>query len=61
MLRLHLVVPTLVFALSVMAAVAPSITSAADSPAVTIHDGGEPTTWAYTPASTTVAAGQTVT
>ena len=45
MLRLHLVVPTLVFALSVMAAVLPSITSAADGPAVTIHDGGEPTTW----------------
>ena len=61
MLRLHLVVPTLVFALSVMAAVVPSITSAADGPAVTIHDGGEPTTWGYTPVSTSVAAGQTVT
>ena len=61
MLRLRLVVPIFVFALSVMAAVVPSITSAADGPAVTIHDGGEPTTWGYTPVSTSVAAGQTVT
>ncbi len=61
MLRLRLVIPIFVFALSVMAAVVPAITSAADGPAVTIHDGGDPTTWGYTPVSTSVAAGQTVT
>jgi plastocyanin len=61
MLRLRLVVPIVAFALSTMAAALPAITSAADGPAVTIHDGGDPTTWGYTPASTTVAAGQTVT
>jgi len=61
MLRLRLVVPIVAFALSAMAAALPAITSAADGPAVTIHDGGDPTTWGYTPPSTTVAAGQTVT
>ncbi|HLZ26838.1 MAG TPA: plastocyanin/azurin family copper-binding protein [Chloroflexota bacterium] len=37
------------------------MTSAADGPAVSIHDGGDPTTWGYTPASTSVSVGQTVT
>jgi plastocyanin len=62
MLRIRLVVPIVVFVLTAMVAIVPSITSAADGPAgVTIHDGGDPTTWGYTPASTTVAAGQSVT
>ncbi len=63
MLRLRLVIPiVVVFVLTALAAVLPSITFAADGPAAaTIHDGGDPTTWGFTPASTTVAAGQTVT
>src|SRR6266700_1221283 len=62
MLRLRLAVPIFAFVLSTMAVVLPSITSAADGATVVIiHDGGDPTTWGYTPASTTIAAGQTVT
>jgi len=62
MLRLRLAVPIFAFVLGTMAVALPSITSAADGPtSVVIHDGGDPTTWGYTPASTTVAAGQTVT
>ena len=62
MLRLRLAVPIFAFVLSTMAVALPSITSAADGPtAVVIHDGGDPTTWGYTPASITIAAGQTVT
>ena len=62
MLRLRLAVPIFAFVLSTMAVALPSITSAADgATGVIIHDGGDPTTWGYTPASTTIAAGQTVT
>src|ERR1700738_1262495 len=62
MFRLRLVIPIFAFALSTMAVALPSITSAADGPTgVIIHDGGDPTTWGYTPPSTTIAAGQTVT
>ncbi len=62
MLRLRLVVPLVVFALTAMAAVLPSVTSAADgSVGVSIHEGADATTWGYTPTSTTIAAGQTVT
>jgi plastocyanin len=62
MLRVRLVVPVVVFALSAMATVLPSVTSAAgDAVAVSIHDGGDVSTWGYGPDSTTVAVGQTVT
>jgi plastocyanin len=62
MLRARIVVPVLTFALSAMAAVAPSITSAAgDSVAVAIHDKGDMSAWGYGPATTTINVGQTVT
>src|SRR5579859_7405796 len=61
MLRLRLVVPLLVLMLTATVAVLPSIASADGPTGVTIHDGGDPTTWGYTPASTTVAVGQAVT
>jgi plastocyanin len=62
MLSLRFVVPVAVLGVSLVTAVLPSLTSAADDPpAVTIHEGADPTTWGYTPASLTVAVGQTVT
>src|SRR5579859_7953093 len=62
MLRARVVVPVAVFAVSVMTAILPSITSAApDSVAVTIHDGGDIATWGYGPTSTTITVGQSIT
>jgi plastocyanin len=63
MLRARLVVPAAVFVLSAVTAALPSITSAAaDSVAVVIHDGGDPSTWGYGPSSiTTITVGQAVT
>jgi plastocyanin len=39
----------------------PSVTSADNPPAIVIHEGGDPTSWGYTPTNTTVVVGQTVT
>lgn len=62
MLRVRLVIPVAVFALSAMTAVLPAVTSAAsDSAAVTIHDDGDVSTWGYGPNPTTISVGQTVT
>jgi plastocyanin len=63
MLRARLVVPAAVFVLSALTVALPSITSAAaDSVAVVIHDGGDPSTWGYGPSSTTtITVGQAVT
>jgi plastocyanin len=61
MLRARIVVPVLTFALSAMAAVAPSVTSAAnDSVSIAIHDTGDMSAWGYGPTSTTINVGQTV-
>src|ERR1700687_4580641 len=61
MFRLRLVIPISVFALTAMVAILPSIASADGPAAAIIHDGGDPTTWGFTPVSTSVVAGQTVT
>ena len=58
MLRARLVLP---IALLALAAMAPAATSAQNPPALVIHEGGDPTTWGYTPTSTTVPVGATVT
>jgi plastocyanin len=62
MSRMRLLVPLVVLALTAMTAVLPSVTSAADDPVVvTVHEGGDMSSWGYTPTTTTIAAGQTVT
>jgi plastocyanin len=61
MARIRLVVPVLLLGITTLAAAAPSVTSADSPPTVTIHEGGDPTSWGYTPTSTTVAVGQSVT
>ena len=61
MKRVHLLVPVLVLGLTAIAAAAPSVTSADNPIPVTIHEGGDPTAWGYTPTTTTVSVGQTVT
>jgi plastocyanin len=62
MLRVRVVVPVVVFALSAMTAVVPAVTSAAgDSVPVAIHDGGDISAWGYGPTSTTITVGQAVT
>ena len=62
MSRLRLIIPVLVLVLSIVGVAAPSITSAAaDAATVTIRDGGDAPTWGYTPTSTTVEVGQSVT
>jgi plastocyanin len=58
MLRVRLVLPIAFLALATLA---PSATSAQSPPPIVIHEGGDPTTWGYTPASTTVPVGTTVT
>ena len=61
MLRARFVVPVLTFAVSAMAAVAPSVTTAlADSAAVALHDTGDMSAWGYGPTTTTISVGQTV-
>jgi plastocyanin len=62
MFRLRLAVPVVVLALTTAAVLGPSvIVVAQDAPAVSIHEGGDPTSWGYAPTSATVAAGQPVT
>jgi plastocyanin len=61
MVRIRLVVPILVFGIATVVALVPSVTNADNPPAITIHEGGDPTSWGYTPTNTTVAVGQTVT
>ena len=61
MCRVRLIGPALVLVLSAIAAVVPSVTSADDATPVTIHEGGDPTAWGYTPTTITVSVGQTVT
>jgi plastocyanin len=59
MLRMRLAIPIVLLVLTVMV---PSATSAqSQTPAVVIHEGGDPTTWGYNPTTTTVAVGTTVT
>jgi plastocyanin len=59
MLRMPLV---LSFILLVVSAGAPSAISAQTPPPIVIHEGGaDPTAWGYTPTSTTVPVGTTVT
>jgi plastocyanin len=54
----RLILPMLLLAL---AAMAPASTSAQSAPAIVIHEGADPTTWGYTPTSTTVPVGTTLT
>lgn len=62
MLRARFAVPVVVFAISAMTAVLPSVTSAAtDAVPVGIVDAGEISAWGYGPSSTTVTVGQSVT
>ena len=62
MLRARFAVPVVAFALSAIAAVAPSVSSAAgDSVAVAIHDGGDMANWGYGPSNATISVGQSVT
>ena len=59
--RVRLIVPLLAFGLSSIAALAPALSSADSAVSISIHEGGDPTSWGYTPTTTTVSAGQTVT
>jgi plastocyanin len=58
MLRVRLIAPIVLLAL---VAVAPSATSAQNPPAIVIHEGGDPTSWGYTPATTSIPVGTTLT
>jgi len=61
MLRSGFVLPITIFALATLVAILPVATASADeSVPVTIHEGADASTWGYTPATTTVAVGQTV-
>jgi plastocyanin len=62
MLRVRIVVPVLAFAVSAMTATLPFATTVvADSASVSIHDGGDMSTWGYGPNTETISVGQTVT
>jgi len=62
MLRARVVVPVFAFALSSITAIVPFATSAvAASSAVSIHDGGDISTWGYGPSTETVTVGDTIT
>jgi plastocyanin len=62
MLRARVVVPFFAFAVSAMTAIVPlATTAAADSAAVSIHDGGDISTWGYGPSTETVSVGDVVT
>jgi plastocyanin len=61
-MRLARLVPAAVLAVAAITAVVPAITSAAgETVAVGIHDGGDPASWGYGPATTTISVGQSVT
>lgn len=60
-MRVRLIVPILALALSGAVVVVPFAVSADGAASVTIHEGSDPATWGYTPTSTSVTVGQTIT